>query len=356
MSVRTGLKKTGMLTRASALAMCAALGLSASACAKEDADATETTVAEDVASGETRLAMNDEKAGKTEKKASESDAPAAPADQAQATESVEGLVSDEASSKIAEKRAKLLADAVEALKQTNEAIDALDNGDKEAALEALALATGKLDVIVAREPELALAPVDVATVREDLIATVDGVKSLREEIDDLVDKGEIQEARPLINAFGSEIRIQTTSIPLATYPDAMKTAAALIDDDQMEEAKVVLDTALSTLVVTEAIVPLPLLRAHAMLDLAEAQITGEGDADTEDAGDNATVDIESLLENASYQVELAKAFGYGDKSEYRKLQNDMKKLKERVEDDKDAGDLFASLRRQLSGLMPGDGE
>lgn len=290
--------------------------------------------------------------------------PEAPGDQAEATQSVEGSVADEASKQIAEKRAALIEDAVRSIEESRTAVTALDEGDIEAALEALAVATGKLDIIVAREPELALAPISVSAVREDLIATVEGIEELREEIEELVDDGKIQQARPLVAAFGSEIIISTTSIPLATYPDAIKEVAAMIDDGEIEAAKVALDSALSTLIITERVVPLPLLRAEAMLTLAEEVLETQGEPGTEEREDaqadaNETDPVEraaGLRENAAYQIQLAKAFGYGDEDVYEDLERDLDRLKNRIEDERDAGDLFASLRRQISELIPSDAE
>lgn len=358
-SKRNHSSKQGLFGRVSSGALIAMMAFSATACAESEAD---STAASD-APGKIELAQvdqtpNDTKAVETAK------TPEAPSDQAETTKSVEPSVADEASRQIAEKRAALLKDAVTAIEESRKAVTALDDDDAEAALEALAAATGKLDIIVAREPDLALAPVSVTAIREDLIATVDGVKRLRRNIEDLIDDGEIQKAKPLIETFGSEIVITETSIPLATYPDAIKDVAALIDDGEIEAAKVALDTALSTMVITETVVPLPLLRAHAMLELAEdvldEETTTEAEAKAESiSGDNQEdpmTQAERLRENAAYQIELAKAFGYGDKSLYRQLERDLDKLKDRIADEKDTGDLFASLRRQITGLMPGHDE
>src|ERR1041385_1214156 len=59
----------------------------------------------------------------------------------------------------AEKRAKLLKDAQAALDESNKALKALDEGKKDEALAALAEVTAKLDSVVVRDPNLALAPV-----------------------------------------------------------------------------------------------------------------------------------------------------------------------------------------------------
>lgn len=357
----------------------AALALGVAACTKGEAE-TASAGADETAQ---QASDNRDKQADSDKETS------APADQAATTQSVEPAVSEEASEELAKKREALLTDAVEALKETRKAVEALDEGDKDAALEALALVTGKLEIIIARKPELALAPVDVAAVREDLIATVDGVKRIRRQIEDLVDDGDLQAAKPLMDAFGSEIVIATTSIPLATYPDAIKDVAALIDDDKIEEAKTALDAALSTLVVTKTVIPLPLVRAQAMLDAVEKRLedrageqpwtptgrqaeqstsessdtsggrteTGAGETSEEkSASTEDEASVESLLENAAYQIELAKAFGYGDDTLYKKLQDDLKKLDKRIENKQDAGNLFATLQKQISGLMSGDNE
>ena len=92
----------------------------------------------------------------------------------------------------------------------------------------------------------------------------------------------------------------------------------------------------------------------------DEETTTEAEAKAESVGGDNQEDpmtqAERLRENAAYQIELAKAFGYGDKSLYRQLERDLDKLKDRIADEKDTGDLFASLRRQITGLMPGHDE
>src|SRR6202043_1589396 len=82
--------------------------------------------------------------------------------------SVDPAVQSEIESMEAEKRATLLKDAISALDETRNALAALDRGDKQGALSALERATGKLDLVVARDPKLAMAPVSVNTTMFDL--------------------------------------------------------------------------------------------------------------------------------------------------------------------------------------------
>ena len=53
------------------------------------------------------------------------------------------------------------------------------------------------------------------------LGSVEAVRGLGKQIADLVDDGKFQEARPLLSGFASEVVIRTTSLPLATYPDAI---------------------------------------------------------------------------------------------------------------------------------------
>lgn len=72
---------------------------------------------------------------------------------------------------VAQKRAEILDEAVDAVARSRDALAALDQGRTGDALEALATVIGKLELIVARDPDLALAPMDVGVTVHDLFAT-----------------------------------------------------------------------------------------------------------------------------------------------------------------------------------------
>jgi hypothetical protein len=60
-----------------------------------------------------------------------------------------------------------------------------------------------------------------------------------------------------------------TELPLATYPAAIRAVAPLIDAGKTAEAEAALYAALNTLVIETYVVPLPRVRAQAMLREAE---------------------------------------------------------------------------------------
>jgi hypothetical protein len=85
-----------------------------------------------------------------------------------------------------------------------------------------------------------------------------------------MDAGQLREARRLLKNLASETVISVTNIPLATYPDAIKSAVKFIDQNKKDEAKRVLQTALNTQAVTDTIIPLPVVKAQEALKNAES--------------------------------------------------------------------------------------
>ena len=81
--------------------------------------------------------------------------------------------------------------------------------------------------------------------------------------------GRYQVVRTLLRDFASETVVRVANLPMATYPDAIKEAARLIDAGEADEAAAVLRAALGTLVVTETVYPHPLIDAEVHLDAAK---------------------------------------------------------------------------------------
>ncbi|HHK2383552.1 TPA: heat resistance protein YfdX1, partial [Pseudomonas aeruginosa] len=178
-------------------------------------------------------------------------------------------VDDKAAREAEKKRAELTQDAITALAKTQEALTLLDAKKTKEALAALELASGKLELVLARDAKLALAPVDVRVITHDIHANVESVKKAVKLSRELLGDGEVQKARPIVANLASEIVIETDNLPMATYPAAIKSAARLIDSGKIDEAKAELARALNTLVITQVVLPLPVLRAEAAMAKAE---------------------------------------------------------------------------------------
>ena len=256
-------------------------------------------------------------------------------------ESVEGAVQESGTDAAAERRKSLINDAVRALDETQKALAALEDGNSDAALESLAIATGKLDLVVARNPDLALAPIDVRVVTHDLYATVEEIERIRDRAAKHLKNGRLQDARALIEGLRSDMVVEVYNVPLATYPAAIKAITPLIDADRIDEAKVGLQGALNALVVTQHVHPLPIMRTQHMLTLAEEL------AETKDREDDQNEELTRLLNGARKQLEFAQVLGYGQKTDFEGFYEQLDKIAEKTGGGKSGTGFFDKIRNAL---------
>jgi hypothetical protein len=242
----------------------------------------------------------------------------------------------------AEKRATLLQDAASALAETHNAVTALDKNDRKSAIAALERATGKLDVVVSRDKNLAFAPVAVSTTMLDLYTTPETVKGIVKETKDNLAKDRVQQARLLIQNLASEADINVTEIPLATYPAAIKAVVPLIDQGKINEAKAALYTALNTLVVETWVVPLPRVRAEALLAEANKLVNEKKDQEKDK--------VRSLLDDTRRQIQLAEALGYGTADSYKTLYSQLDDLEKKVSSGQSSSSLFDRFRQSIKNF------
>ena len=276
----------------------------------------------------------------------ESALPAKPQAQSEASQSVQPKVDKQTADAAAEKRKKLFADATAALAETHKALKALENKNTDAALKALAEVTGKLDLIVAREPKLAQTPVATEVVTYDLMANLDTIKSVIQEATTHLNDGEIQKARPLVANLASEIQYRTHHIPLGTYPAAIKAVVPLIDAGKIDEAKARLQAALNTLVVTtDEVIPLPKLRAEHLLK--QAQELAEKKDRSKEENDKLTKHLQAARE----QLQTAELLGYGKKTDFKPMYEQIGEIENKSAGGKSGTGWFDKLKQQLADLF-----
>jgi hypothetical protein len=271
--------------------------------------------------------------------------PSKPQAQSASSKAVQAQVDKQARDAAAQKRRTLLADATAAIAETEQALQALEDRKTDVALTALAHATGKLELIIARDPKLALAPVSVDIVTHDLFADPGTVSAVIMEARKDLDAGRVQDARALVAALASDIEVRTTSIPLATYPAAIKAITPLIDAGKIDEAKTRLQAALDTLVVTTDVIPLPKLRAESLLK--EAQALAEKKNRSKDENDRLARDLKSARE----QLQLSELLGYGKKADYKPMQDQLDKIAEKSAGGRSGTGWFDTITKQMSDLF-----
>ncbi len=247
--------------------------------------------------------------------------------------------------KTSDKRREITEEALAAIRETENALRALEKKDNKKALAALEKATGKLEIILARDPKLALAPVAVNSSVNDLIADIATVNKLKKKAITALKEGRLQEARRLIGGLASETVISVTSLPLATYPDAIKQAAKLIDEGKVKEGRVVLETALSTLVVTDTVIPLPLTTARVLLSDAQKL------AEKKNRSAEENKKLEEALTLARKELEFAEALGYGSKKTFKGFYEEIKNISKKTSNGKSGHGFFVKIKQYLKDAV-----
>lgn len=233
---------------------------------------------------------------------------------------------------------KLIVEAIDSLSYTNKALLALNANDKKAAKENIEKALGKLEVILSAKDAPKVLPVDSAVSMVEFVGTKDDVKQTLDRVKDLLDDNKVQVARTLLNTLQSEIDITVVSLPLATYPDALKLAAKYIHDNQLEKAKSVLEVALSTFDKTTTVIPIPLLKATDLIGVSAS-------LSKNDKKEEAL----TYLQAAEDQLDTAQALGYVSHSSntYKSLHGVIEHIRKEIKGKNEAQKLFDDLKAKL---------
>jgi len=202
----------------------------------------------------------------------------------------------------------------------------------------------KLAVILAKSPDLALVTADIDI---DIFDFEGDAKTLKKELkqaDDLLDSGKLQDARQILAELASEMRITTINIPLGTFPSAIKNAETLIDAEKTNEAKQALSDVLNTLVEVTEIIPLPILRAEALLTEA-SELEHKEDMSKE----KSRAEVLKFTDVAKEKLKIAELLGYGGKDDYQVLYTAIDDIKDTMHSEKSAA-AWANIKQKLTDL------
>jgi hypothetical protein len=242
----------------------------------------------------------------------------------------------------AEQQARKLLDkdAVSAIEQTLKAIDSIAKGDTNAALQAIQEAAGKIGILLARNPDLTFVPVKVESLIID-VAPLD-LKQINELADaaaGAVSLNDLPEARVLLGALTSELRVRTYNLPLGMYPGALQEAARLLDQNRQLASKVLL-SAVNSLVAVDQVTPIPLLVAQDAIKQAQGRAQEDKNA------------AQEFLELAQFELNRAKALGYaGLDPEYTALKDDISNIKKQLKTKEDTASGFSKLKARLEAFL-----
>ncbi len=254
------------------------------------------------------------------------------------SQEVSSKATQTATIKAKDNKVKLVQEALESLKFSAKAVDELNQNKVDEAKKSIELALGKLESILASEDTPKLLPIENQIVIKNFVGTSDDVKKALAEVKTLLNDGKVQEAGELLISLQSEIDVTTVSLPLASYPDALKLASKYLIEKHPAKAKHVLEIALNTFAQDEQIIPIPLINSLELVDVA-SKIAKE--------------DKEQALKHlalAKDDLKKAEALGYISSSTttYKQLDELIEKTQKEVKGPNKAEKLFKELGEKLS--------
>jgi len=240
----------------------------------------------------------------------------------------------------AEKKAQnttLINEAVKAIQYTQDALIYLNGKDTIKAKESIKKAIGELSDLLNRPNSPYLLPVDVNINAYQFSGTKEDVAKLVNQAKILVTQNKLPQAREILNSLRDEIVIKTVNLPLATYPAALNLAIKYLNENKLNEAKDVLAMALSTLVETDTIIPIPLIKAQALIQKASEAIKT-----------NKSQSIK-YLEEAKNQLSLAQILGYTSTSDttYKMLKDKINTIESEIRKGHKTNSLFEDLVKKI---------
>ncbi len=232
---------------------------------------------------------------------------------------------------------QLIKEAIKAIQYTQDAIIYLNGKNTKKAIESLKKAVGELSVVLNTPNAPYLLPVDTQINAYQFVGDVKKIKTLVKESKILVEKNKLPQAREVLNSLRSEIDIKTINLPLATYPAALNLAIKYINEGKIKEAKEVLAMALSTLVEVDTVIPIPLIKAQALVQEANKIILKD------------KKQALKYLEEAKHQLVIAEALGYTSTSTttYKVLKEKISKLESEIRKGHNTNSIFNDLIAKL---------
>ncbi|HEY8157305.1 MAG TPA: YfdX family protein [Methylobacter sp.] len=243
-----------------------------------------------------------------------------------------------------EKEPQIVKEAADAVSGIHQALEDLDKNDMKKAFFTLQTASEKLDVVLAKHPALTLVPVDIEVDASDFQGDAKTIKQAINKADDLLDDGKLQSARQILSELASEIRITTISMPLGSFPSVLKDAMARVNKGETKEAESLLDKALNMLVETTEIMPLPFLRAEALVNQA-SDLEHKKDMSKEKSRE----EVLKLTDAAKDQLKIAELLGYGDKDDFKMLYTEIDDIKDTLHSEKSV-ETWEKIKHKLSEL------
>jgi len=233
---------------------------------------------------------------------------------------------------------ELIQEALDSLEFTHKALVDLSNNKQKSAKVNIQKALGKLEAILSSDKAPKLLPIknDVKVI--EYIGDKQSIEVKVDEVKELIKHNKLQEARALLNTLQSEIDVTVVSLPLASYPSALRLASKYIYANKIKEAKKVLELALSTFDTTVEVIPVPLVKAIDLSHVA-SMLAKKGEKQK----------AITYLESAKNELSIAESLGYLSSSDetYKTLNDAIDAIEKEIRGKNKAEKLFDELKSKL---------
>jgi len=228
---------------------------------------------------------------------------------------------------------KIVQEAVDAVKLTQDVVTAINSGKKDEAIKTIEKAIGKLEVVMSAPNAPILIPLNASVVVSAFKGSAYDVENAVITSIALLQNKRVQDARMIVEKLKDEIDVVTINLPLATYPGALKRAASFLHQNKLKEAKEVLMTALNTLVEVDLITPIGIIQAQDLIIAAKSV-----------AKTDKKLAL-AHLEGAKEALKKAEALGYTSRSDttYKMLNEQINKIEKEIKGKNEAEKLFDKL-------------
>ena len=232
---------------------------------------------------------------------------------------------------------KLVAQALKALKYTEDANIYLSHKNTKLAIESLKKAIGELTIVLNSPNAPYLLPVNINIKAYEYAGNIKNISTQIKLAKKAVEDNNLPLAREILNSLRSEIDISTVNIPLATYPSAIQLAVKYLNENKIKEAQDVINMALNTLVTTNTTIPIPLLKANDLIVAASKVVKKD------------KKQAIKYLEEAKKQLKLAELLGYSSKSDttYKMLKDSINNIESKINHHKNTDSFFEDLKNKI---------
>ena len=232
---------------------------------------------------------------------------------------------------------KVVKEAVNAIKLTQEALIDLSKNKKDDAIKKIEDALGKLEVILQNPKAPALIPLDAKVAVYEYRGSNDSITNAIISSIALLQNKRVQAAREIVSTLRDEIDFITVNLPMASYPAALKLAAKKLHENKVDEAKAILATALNTFVQVDVVTPIGILEAQELIKAASKV-----------AKKDKKLAL-SHLEAAKEALRRDELLGYTSKSDttYKMLRDEINKVQKEIRGKNKAEKLFEELINKI---------